>query len=159
LAPYQQKYGHYLLNMKPWKEFFWPLSNPNGEACNRLSVNLIYFQINYALVFGGFMVWSIFAHPKSLALMCVLAVAWVFFLKKNADPEWVLEVGGLTLGPTQRWTVLCTITALSTLVFASQVITSAAIMCAIFVAVHGMLHSPPAVAPEARDIAMASAGP
>merc|ERR1712113_281068 len=107
---------------------------------NRLSVNLVHFQINYAVVFFGFMVYEGFTHPKSLALMGVLAAAWLAFLKKNADPLWVMRVCGVALGPTQRWLILGVATAVSALSFASQILASAAILWVMFVATHAILH-------------------
>merc|ERR1719230_1669524 len=139
MAPYQQKYGHYLSKMQPWREFC-TLSKPNGDMRARLEANLTHFQINYAVIFLILMVVSIIINPKCLIVICVLALVWMAFLKKNDDPNWEVSIGSVQLGKTQRWMVLTAITAIVLLSVVGQVIFSAAFFCAILVLGHAVLH-------------------
>mmetsp|Transcript_1612 Transcript_1612/g.1722 ORF Transcript_1612/g.1722 Transcript_1612/m.1722 type:complete len:133 (+) Transcript_1612:17-415(+) len=50
IEPFKLKYGHYLTQLRPWREFI-RLSKPEGDIQKRLQVNLSHFQINYAVIF------------------------------------------------------------------------------------------------------------
>merc|ERR1719411_460549 len=89
------------------------------------------------------MIVAIVMNPSCLIAMCVLALVWVAFLRKNDDPNWEVNVGGMSLGKTQRWMVLSAITAIVLLCVVGQVFFSAAFFCAILVLCHGILHAPP----------------
>eukprot|EP00440_Ansanella_granifera_P011705 gb/GFBE01012713.1/.p1 GENE.gb/GFBE01012713.1/~~gb/GFBE01012713.1/.p1 ORF type:complete len:196 (+),score=60.82 gb/GFBE01012713.1/:1-588(+) len=142
IEPLKQRYGHYLTQIKPWREFI-RLSKPEGDIQKRLQVNLTHFQINYAVIFLCQMVMAIIMNPQCLVVISVLAVVWVAFLKKNDDPNWEVSVGGMQLGKTQRWMALSAITAIVLLCVVGQVFFSAAFFCAIMVVVHGILHPIP----------------
>jgi len=139
LEPYQQKYGHYLAKIRPWREFV-RLSKPEGDIKKRLEANLTHYQINYAVIFLLLMVISIVMNPRCLVVICVLVLVWMGFLKKNDDPNWEVSVGGVPLGKTQRWMVLSAITAIVLLCVVGQVLFSAAFGCACLVLLHGLLH-------------------
>eukprot|EP00913_Durusdinium_trenchii_P014614 g13713.t1 len=128
IEPFKLKYGHYLTQLRPWREFI-RLSKPEGDIQKRLQMNLSHFQINYAVVF--------------LVVICVMAAVWILFLKKNDDPNWVVSVGGMPMGKTQRWMALSGITAIVLLCVVGQVMFSAAFFCSILVLVHGILHPVP----------------
>merc|ERR1712061_23406 len=128
--------------IRPWKEFLI-LSKPQADAQKRLQVNLTHFQINYAVIFLIQMVAAIVTNPQCLIVICVLAMVWVAFLKKNDDPEWEVNIGGVSLGKTQRWMALSAITAVVLLSVVGQVFFSAAFFCAILVVLHGVLHPLP----------------
>eukprot|EP00928_Gymnodinium_smaydae_P044153 TRINITY_DN29475_c0_g1_i2.p2 TRINITY_DN29475_c0_g1~~TRINITY_DN29475_c0_g1_i2.p2 ORF type:complete len:190 (-),score=57.43 TRINITY_DN29475_c0_g1_i2:159-728(-) len=151
LQPYKQKYGHYLSKIRPWREFL-RLSKPEGDIKQRLEANLTHYQINYAVIFLVLMVVSIITNPHCLIVICVLALVWMAFLKKNDDPNWEVNVGGMPLNKTHRWMVLTAITAIVLLSVVGQVIFSAAFMCAIFVIVHGVLHPAQEGVAGAEDI-------
>merc|ERR1719321_653860 len=121
-----------------------------GQHRTRLEANLVHFQMNYAIIFLLLMVISIIMNPKCLAVICVLVMCWMWFLKKNDDPNWQLNIGGVELGKTQRWLGLSGITALVLLSVVGNVIFSAAFACGILVVLHGVLH-PPAAAADAVD--------
>lgn len=142
LEPYQKRYGHYLAKLRPWREFL-RLSKPEGDITKRLEVNLTHYQINYAAIFLVQMVVAILTNPQCLIVICVLALVWMAFLKKNDDPNWELSVGGVQLGKTQRWMLLSAITAVVLLCVVGQVFFSAAFFCAVLVVVHGILHPVP----------------
>jgi len=142
LEPYQQKYGHYLTKIRPLQEFF-RFSKPNGDIKSRLEANLSYFQINYAVVFLGVMLLAIFTTPSCLIVISVLALVWVAFLKKNDDPNWQINVGGIELGKTQRWMALSAISALVFLSFVGKVLFSAAFFGGCLVVAHGVMHPVP----------------
>lgn len=147
LEPYTQKYGHYLTKMRPWREFFH-FTKPDGDVKARLEANLSHFQINYALLFVSLMVTSIVMDPHSVIVICVLALLWMWFLKKNDDPNWEVVVGGIPLGKTHRWMALCGISMLAFLVTAGNLIFSTCFFCAILVVAHGSLHPVPEVLTE-----------
>ncbi|CAJ1349217.1 unnamed protein product, partial [Effrenium voratum] len=136
IEPFKLKYGHYLTQLRPWREFI-RLSKPEGDIQKRLQVNLTHFQINYAAIFLVQMVLAIVSRPECLMVICVLAIIWVMFLKKNDDPNWEVSVGGMPLGKTQRWMVLSAITAIVLLCVVGQVMFSAAFFCAILVILRG----------------------
>jgi hypothetical protein len=142
IEPYQKKYGHYLQKMRPWGEFF-RIAKPEGDIKRRLDVNLSHYQINYALLFLGQMIIAIVTNPHCLVVIGILAVVWMAFLKKNDDPNWEVNVGGMEIGKTQRWIALSAITAIVLLCFVSQVLFEAAFFCAVLVGAHGVLHPPP----------------
>eukprot|EP00929_Paragymnodinium_shiwhaense_P108362 TRINITY_DN74681_c0_g1_i1.p1 TRINITY_DN74681_c0_g1~~TRINITY_DN74681_c0_g1_i1.p1 ORF type:complete len:206 (+),score=41.32 TRINITY_DN74681_c0_g1_i1:128-745(+) len=141
LQPYQQKYGHYLGKIRPWREFFY-LQKPQGDLKARLESNLTHYQINYAVIFLILMVGSIIINPRCLVVIGVLALVWVAFLRKNDDPSWEVRVGSVELGKTQRWMILTAVTAVVLLSVVGQVIFSAAFFCAMLVLAHGVLHPP-----------------
>jgi hypothetical protein len=143
LEPYQSKYGHYLAKLRPWREFCW-LSKPEGDMKRRLEVNLTHYQINYAVLFLIQMVLAIVMHPKSLIVICVLVLIWIAFLKKNDDPDWQVQVGGMDLGKTQRWMVLVALTAIVLLTVVGQLFFSTAFFASLLVLAHGFLHPVPA---------------
>jgi len=142
IEPYREKYGHYLMQIRPWREFM-QLSKPNGDMQNRLQVNLTHYQINYAVVMLLNMVIAIVMNPKCLIMMCVLALVWIAFLRKNEDPNWEVNMFGMSLGKTQRWTVLSVATAIVLLFFAGQILFSAAAFCGVLVLAHAILHPVP----------------
>merc|ERR1719499_101241 len=142
LEPYQKKYGHYLAKIRPWKEFIC-LSKPQGDIKRRLEVNLTHYQINYAIIFLIQMISAIVTNPQCLIVICVLALVWMAFLKKNDDPNWEVNIAGMPLGKTQRWMALSAITAVVLLCVVGQIFFSAAFFCAMLVIVHGILHSVP----------------
>merc|ERR550532_556595 len=128
----QKRYGHYLMKLRPWREFL-QLSKPEGDLKRRLEVNLTHFQINYAAIFLVQMIIAIITNPRCLIVICVLALVWMAFLKKNDDPKWEVNVGGISLGKTQRWMALSAITAVVFLCVLGQVLFSTAFFCAILV--------------------------
>jgi len=150
LEPYQKKYGHYLSKIQPWREFF-SLSRPNGDMRARLEANLTHYQINYAVIFLILMIISIIINPKCLIVICVLALVWMGFLKKNDDPNWEVVVGGMPLGKTQRWMALGAITAIVLLCVVGQIFFSAAFFCGCLVVAHGVMHAVPGSTPGEAD--------
>ncbi|CAE8625536.1 unnamed protein product [Polarella glacialis] len=142
IGPYKERYGHYLTQLKPWRDFI-RLSKPEGDIQKRLQVNLTHFQINYAVIFSVQMLAAIVMNPSCLIVMSVLALVWLAFLKKNDDPSWEVSVGGMPLGKTQRWMVLSAITGIVLLCVVGQVFFSAFFFFAMCVLVHGILHPTP----------------
>jgi general stress protein CsbA len=113
-----------------------------------LEVNLTHYQINYAILFLLQMVVAIITNPHCLVVICVLVLVWMVFLKKNDDPNWEVNVGGVSLGKTQRWMVLSAITSIVLLCVVGQILFSAAFFCAVLVVIHGILHPAPEVGTE-----------
>ncbi|CAK0911456.1 unnamed protein product [Prorocentrum cordatum] len=85
---------------------------------------------------------AILFDPSALVCVVFVAAAWALFLKKNADPDWAPVVGGIALGPTQRWLILACGTALLLFLVAGTVIIHAALLYAAAALVHGVLHDP-----------------
>uniref|UniRef100_A0A7S1AIB9 PRA1 family protein n=1 Tax=Noctiluca scintillans TaxID=2966 RepID=A0A7S1AIB9_NOCSC len=139
LEPIHQKYGHYLAKMRPWRDFV-RISKPEGDLKKRLESNLSYFLVNYSIVMVFLTVASIVANPKCVTVIGVLALVWVGFMRKNEDPTWEVNVGGVALGKSQRSIILGVITAIVMISVVGQVLFSALFVCAIFVVIHGVLH-------------------
>lgn len=143
LAPVKERAGVFLSKAQPWKSFLCPLSKPTGaDAFSRMTGNLHVFQTNYAILFILNLVLSIFAQPSAMISIGVTIAAWVLFLKKNDDPDWEPEVGGMKLSSSQRFLGLAGATALGLLFFVGGVIVHAALMFALFLLAHGLLHDP-----------------
>merc|ERR1719506_2539955 len=109
----------------------------------RLEANLAHFQMNYAVIVLILMTVSIITNPKSLIVICVLALVWMAFLKKNDDPNWEVVVGGMPLGKTQRWMALGAITSIVLLCVVGQIFFSSAFFCGFLVVAHGVMHAVP----------------
>merc|ERR1740139_2179896 len=123
LEPYQKKYGNYLSKIRPWRELI-RLRRPEADTRQRLETNLTRSQINYAVIFLLLMIVSIVMNPHCVVVICVLALIWMAFLKKNDDPQWEVAIGGVQLGKTQRWMVLTAITAVVLLTIVGHLIFS-----------------------------------
>eukprot|EP00747_Dinoflagellata_sp_TGD_P168976 gnl/TRDRNA2_/TRDRNA2_196705_c0_seq1.p1 gnl/TRDRNA2_/TRDRNA2_196705_c0~~gnl/TRDRNA2_/TRDRNA2_196705_c0_seq1.p1 ORF type:complete len:283 (+),score=57.58 gnl/TRDRNA2_/TRDRNA2_196705_c0_seq1:97-945(+) len=141
LVPVKESAGRFLSKAQPWREFLLPLSIPTAaEGCSRLTANLYYFQTNYAILFVVQLVITILLQPSALFCIVGTILAWMAFLKKNEDPNWKPVVGGVELGPMQRWLALAVITAILLLCVAGGTIFSAALMFVMGAAVHGVIH-------------------
>eukprot|EP00746_Dinoflagellata_sp_MGD_P066975 gnl/MRDRNA2_/MRDRNA2_27675_c0_seq1.p1 gnl/MRDRNA2_/MRDRNA2_27675_c0~~gnl/MRDRNA2_/MRDRNA2_27675_c0_seq1.p1 ORF type:complete len:257 (+),score=46.55 gnl/MRDRNA2_/MRDRNA2_27675_c0_seq1:88-858(+) len=137
----QEKAQGLLSKAQPWKTFLLPLSKPEpGKGFPRITSNLYQFQVNYAILFLVQIALSILMDPSTLLTLIVIALIWIGFLKKNADPEWDFKVGGVPLGPTQRMIALACITLLVMLATAGNIVFWQAVMFAISCAVHGYFH-------------------
>jgi len=145
LQPVKERAGRFLSNAQPWRDFFIPLAVPSSsDACSRLTANIYHFQTNYAILFVVGLVLAIVLQPSALFSVVATVVAWMFFLKKNDDPEWSPVVGGVALGPVQRWLLMCAITAIVLLFVAGPTIFNAAILYLLGALTHGVLHDPAA---------------
>jgi len=153
IEPYREKYVLYVGQIRPWREFM-SLSKPDGDIQKRLQENLTHYQINYAAVMLLNMVVAIVMNPKCLILMCVLGLIWVVFLRKNHDPNWDLNNRGVSLGATQRLSVMSVATAVVLLFYMGQVLFSAAAFCAVLVVAHAILHPVPVpeIAAETAEV-------
>mmetsp|Transcript_46350 Transcript_46350/g.91893 ORF Transcript_46350/g.91893 Transcript_46350/m.91893 type:complete len:264 (-) Transcript_46350:290-1081(-) len=145
MQPVKERAGRLLSNAQPWRDFFIPLSVPSSShACSRLMANIYHFQTNYAILFVVGLVSAIVLEPSALVSVVVTVVAWMFFLKKNDDPEWSPVVGGVALGPVQRWLLMSAITAIFILFMAGGTVFNAAIFYLLCAIAHGVLHDPAA---------------
>jgi hypothetical protein len=141
LQPAKEKAGLFLSKARPWKDFLIPLSIPKGnEACSRITANLYCFQTNYAILFVLWLVMNIMFQPSALISLAAVVLIWMAFLKKNDDPDWKPVVGGMELGPMQRWLALAMITAIVLLVMAGPTIFNSALMYLLFATIHGIVH-------------------
>lgn len=109
----------------------------------RLEANLTHFQINYACIFLIQCIVSIITNPHCLVAILVLVCVWMWFLKKNDDPNWQVNIGGMDLGKTQRWLILCALSAVAFLMSVGNLLFSSAFATGIFVLLHGVLHPLP----------------
>lgn len=144
LQPVKETAGKFLQKAQPWRQFLWPFSIPDAkEGCSRITANIYNFQTNYAILFVMQLVVSIVMQPSALICIGIICIVWVFFLKKNDDPDWAPVVGGMQLGPTQRWLALAAITALLLLFVAGSTIFNASLFYVLCAFGHGVLHIPP----------------
>jgi len=143
----REKYGRILSKLRPLREFC-RFSKPSGDVAQRLVANLAHFQVNYAclvvLVAAAFIV----ANPKSLVVICILALIWGFLLKKNDDTTWELKVASMRLNRVQLWLLLGAVSAFVLFFVVGNVLTSAAFFCTVLVLAHAGLHP----IPESTDI-------
>lgn len=132
-------------NMRNWKEFCLPLAKPNdvGTAIDRARRNFSYFLTNYGLLFTVYMVSQILLSPSSMFLMVLLTIVWIWFGRKNEDPEWVVTIGGIPLGPSQRQLALFAVTMLLTLMISGGLIFSSMLCFAFGASIHACVHEPP----------------
>mmetsp|Transcript_26295 Transcript_26295/g.55960 ORF Transcript_26295/g.55960 Transcript_26295/m.55960 type:complete len:231 (+) Transcript_26295:36-728(+) len=134
----------HLGNLKPWKEFMLPISNPGqGETCTRLTQNVTTYRTNYLVIFFLVAVLMILRSPSSVACIGIMAVVWVWFLKKNEDTEWKPVVAGIEMGPTMRTIAMTLVTALVVLGWLGQTLFSAFFFSACAAGLHGIMHKPP----------------
>jgi len=143
LAPVKEKAGKFLQKAQPWREFLLPLSLPTAaEGCSRMTANVYNFQTNYAILFVVQLLLTILLQPSALLSIVILAVVWVFFLKKNDDPDWHPEIGGVKLGPVQRWLALAAVTVIVLLFMAGSAISDAIFLFVALAFVHSVVHDP-----------------
>mmetsp|Transcript_56134 Transcript_56134/g.112524 ORF Transcript_56134/g.112524 Transcript_56134/m.112524 type:complete len:274 (+) Transcript_56134:65-886(+) len=145
LQPVKEQAGRFLQKAQPWKDFLLPLSVPAAsDGCSRLTANIYSFQTNYAILFVIQLVLAIVLQPSALISVVVTVIVWIFFLKKNDDPEWAPVVGGMPLGPMQRWLLMTALTVIILLFFAGSAIFNAALMYLLCAFAHGIVHDPSA---------------
>mmetsp|Transcript_8178 Transcript_8178/g.23354 ORF Transcript_8178/g.23354 Transcript_8178/m.23354 type:complete len:277 (+) Transcript_8178:141-971(+) len=145
LQPMKETAGRFLSKAAPWKDFVWPLSVPAAsDGCSRITANIFHFQTNYAILFVVQLVLGIMSQPSAVICIVMTVVVWIFFLKKNEDPEWTPTLGGMPLGPVQRWLLLAAATTLVLLFFIGGTIINNSFMFLLCAFVHGVLHDPPA---------------
>lgn len=141
LQPVKESAGRFLQKAQPWREFFLPLSSPNSaDGCSRLTSNVYTYQTNYAILFVILLLFSILMQPSTLFSIGIMVVVWVIFLKKNDDPDWKPQLGGVPLGPMQRWLLLAAITAIVLLCLTGSTIFNSLFVFVTFVFVHGLVH-------------------
>mmetsp|Transcript_45758 Transcript_45758/g.106246 ORF Transcript_45758/g.106246 Transcript_45758/m.106246 type:complete len:204 (+) Transcript_45758:66-677(+) len=144
----QEKYGHYVSHMKPWREFF-TLSKPNNDLQARLRANVVYFQINYMMITAATIVVYIITDVRSVMCIAVMSLIWMAFLKKNEDPNWEVNIGGMPLGKSQRQVVLGCISVIALICASAERVFAALFTAIILVCAHGVLH----VIPENAEVA------
>lgn len=143
LAPIKDKAGALLQKARPWREFVLPCAIPQAnEACSRVTGNLYLYQTNYAILFVLQLMASILWQPSALVSIGITAAAWFGFIKKNEDPDWYPEVGGMKLGPKQRWVAMTGCTMLFLLFMVGGIIINACFMFVLMAIVHGVVHTP-----------------
>jgi len=130
-------------SLQGWKLFLWPMRCNCKGGLSAAKENIVHFQTNYSFLFLGYLCFSLIFNPSSLVTICVLALSWVLFLRKNDDPEWKMMIAGIPIGPTQRWVLMCVISIIAILVFIGQIIFSACVVFAIVALLHSCMHIPP----------------
>jgi len=144
-AAVKETAGRFLQNAQPWRDFFLPVSVPAAaDWCSRLTANLHLFQTNYAILFVVSLVFGILLEPSALVSVAIVAVVWAGFLKKYDDPDWTPAVGGVQLGPTQRWLLLAAATVIVLLFGAGSALLHTAFVYVLLAVVHGVCHDPAA---------------
>jgi len=153
LQPVKDATGKFLEKAQPWRGFCLPLALPNSaDGCSRLTSNIYTYQTNYAILFVIYLMISILLQPSALVSLAVIIVVWVVFLKKNDDPDWKPVVGGVTLGPMQRWLALAAITAILLLMIAGSTIFNSALVFAGLMFCHGLVHDTSSKVQEPGDV-------
>jgi len=138
--------GKFLQKAQPWRSFFLPLSVPTAaDGCSRLTANIYNFQTNYAILFVLQLGFAILFQPSALITIFITVTVWVFFLKKNEDPDWKPVIGDVQLGSMQRWLLLGSVTAIVLLFVIGGAIVNTALMYIVGAFCHGILHDPSAL--------------
>jgi len=146
LGPVKEATGKFLGKAQPWRSFLLPLSAPTAnEGCTRLTTNIYSYQTNYAILFVVQLIVSLLLQPSALISIIVVVMVWMLFLKKNDDPDWQPTIGGVQLGPMQRWLLLAAITAIILLVVAGGTILNASLLYLAIICAHGLCHDVSAV--------------
>lgn len=144
--------ARFLNSVRPWKSFFCPVSLPAGNfVVPRFRDNLYHFQTNYAVVFVACLAIEILLHPSALVSVLFTMAFWVFFMRKNSDPDWNPKVGSFQPGQLQRLLISAAITAVVLISTAGSTISGTALLYLSFLALHGLLHDPAAVANAGMD--------
>lgn len=145
LKPVREQAGRFLQKAQPWRDFLLPLSIPAAsDGCSRLTANIYNYQTNYAILFVVQLALAIVLQPSALICGIMTVVVWVFFLKKNDDADWAPTLGGVQLGPMQRWLLMTAATAIVLLFIAGSTILNAALLYVVAAFVHGVVHDPAA---------------
>lgn len=143
LQPSAEKAGAFLKKAQPWKDFLLPLSIPAAsEGCSRLTANIYNFQTNYAILFTAQLMLAILVQPSALICIIITVVIWVFFLKKNDDPEWAPAINGAQLGPMQRLLLMAASTVIVLLFMVGGIIVNTCFFYLVLAFAHGVLHDP-----------------
>lgn len=143
--PVKERAGQFLGRAQPWRDFLLPLSLPAAsDVCSRITANVYSFQTNYAILFVTSLLLAILLQPSALISLGVTALVWMGFMKKNEDPDWKPVVGGMELGPMQRWLALASSTAILLLFMAGGTIFNTALMYCFVAIAHGIVHDPAA---------------
>jgi len=152
LQPVKERAGLLLSKARPWHDFIYPLSVPTAEeSCSRITLNLHHFQANYAILFVATLVLTILLQPSALICIALTVVAWMLFLKKNEDPDWQPAVGGVQLGPMQRWLALACVTAVLLLFFVGGAIFNTTLLYVFLAGIHGVVHDASSCCPHAVE--------
>lgn len=140
IAPLKERYGHYIVQCRSWREFAI-MSRPTKDTAQiRLTSNVPYFQTNYAALFLVTFLIDVMITPSSLLVTLILLVAWFFFAKKNEDPNWKVNVANMELGKTHRYLIALAVTAILLLVFLGGILFSVLGLVGTAVCVHGICH-------------------
>lgn len=130
-------------NLKPWKDFLLPVALPQSGpgALDSCQKNVRFFRTNYVLLFLGYFALNALTTPSILLLLGLLALFWVWFAKKNADPAWVVEVGGVQVAAAQRWFFAVCGTGLLVVYFCGGLLFSCGWVFLVIMLLHGVIHS------------------
>lgn len=124
IQPFKERYGHHATNLRGLKEF-GAMSLPSKDnAQSRIMKNIPYFQVNYAATFSIAFFVSILIDPTKLIILGVMGAAWYFFMQKNEDENWNLNIGGVELGKSQRMMAMGALTLILVLFLLGQLVFS-----------------------------------
>ena len=68
---------------------------------------------------------------------------WALFLRKNEDPEWKVEVAGVSLNASQRWGVLFLFSFVTFMLVSGSLIFWSSMFFCLVAAGHATIHVPP----------------
>lgn len=136
------KYSYVVQSMRPWREFLILAKPPSGMdvMVKKIHHNVRYFQANYLLVTMGFLAFSVLTSPSCLILFSIMAAGWLYLLKLNEDPNYMLVIAGIPLGKPQRNIAAGILSMILILIFAGSLILSVIAMSAVAVGAHALLN-------------------
>jgi len=74
--------------LRPWLSEFAQVAKPTGFEPAQLVRNMNYFRWNYVIVTFAVLVMGLLMSPTALISLLMSAGGWLYFLHKNANPEW-----------------------------------------------------------------------
>ena len=129
-------------NVRPWPEFFFPLSAPESMWwwATNIKTNLMYFQINYAVLFLSYLGFQLMTSWTSVWTIAFLLGIWSAFLKKSEDPKFFKKVFPIKTNPAQRWMLMLFFTLALILFSCGQIIFTSCLFFGFCSLVHASLH-------------------
>mmetsp|Transcript_71049 Transcript_71049/g.201358 ORF Transcript_71049/g.201358 Transcript_71049/m.201358 type:complete len:175 (-) Transcript_71049:74-598(-) len=114
------------------------------ELLDRVTTNLDYFCVNYAICLALFALVAIVVYPQLLVLVCVFSGLWYGLLTRPAHMK--LQVGSVLATKRHMMIGLATVNGLVVLIFARTMIFATIGASFLFVLLHAGFHGVPAKA-------------
>mmetsp|Transcript_33358 Transcript_33358/g.72883 ORF Transcript_33358/g.72883 Transcript_33358/m.72883 type:complete len:164 (-) Transcript_33358:259-750(-) len=122
---------------------------PPEQLLARVTVNLEYFSVNYAICLALFALIAVVVYPQLLVLVCVFSGLWYGLATRPSYLK--IQVGAALLTKKHLVQGLAAVNALVVLIFARTVILATVGASFLFVLIHAGMHSVPSNAKGAAQ--------